>query len=1204
MAKKVVVTDDKAKAGKSKKKKVCLTCFLVFVVVNLVLFAGVFGAGWYFGDVYSRQYLDMPLGDVVGVMNGLYWSNDKKVVKNGFTDEDRQGLYGEIKANMLLKTDVEIDFDAELLRAIDSVMADLGNGEDEQASAAALNEGESSDDTTENGGESNQIMDILVNMMTGVFTRDNIDVERLENYSEETDDYVFNLKDKQLASFIDFLLDHFLDNTNETGLIPSEVSKMITLKDVVALKEITFGTQTVTSELGESIVSATSADVTVWIGLQKAAGQALTAIVEDAGLGWAGGLARFAGNVLLPKNLYATITVPLTENAETHVSLNGMNAGKRDKLYGIINGVLGITGEGITVQDLLAEVGGKIKPYISAAADSIDFTSASEGTVKLDLIDTLTKYASESLSQDDPLTKSEFMYMLQALLTSSADERLEELQPFLYDEWYTNGTQEFYAPADITGLTKIDYEREFIKEIENKYCVDFGENAKLSDVLEMLGISLDGSPSTGESQEILNMVNAAKFKASLDADINTLSLNVTDRMLAAGVSPQLDKAFGVAGGQFQNLKLNLDALTFVEKTGKAGHTYALLAVDIDVTDLLSSMGGNMLGALAVNIMPQKILLSMTIDVTKNPSAGFVYDQAEFGFNNYDKTADVLDTLKKLVPSFDLNAMTEQVETMLRDMIKQLDETLGIELIPSVTSSGITTSGKLVMPNIYKIVTQMALKDEETGVAVVTDAELKDVLRGLNDTDGIDDTVNVAADNSELINQITNKYYLAPATELKTFSDVTDFLSGEFNSDKFRLKGDVAGVKYLIYDDRTVSELEPEITDAQLGALITANMTDEIGNFEILSVAVHANSLDIRLKIDVAELMPEKLKKLIDSDAVFVTARVDMSADNGRDYPVSFSLNNMGEKQFADMIKIARVFDKSFDIDGRMSELGTIIYDQMSNLKNSLGGADFVTFDEGKIKIASFYKFLASKMNLDNAAPEIVKKALQGMYEKSDSYAYENGKPCYNYVYNGFVVNEGATSGFDSSALLTGVTDKQFNAYFADMLHREFAQDGSLDAVQTIALSSADTRPTAVSARTWANDRLKTSANPVALDPTKDYLVITFAMNMSSFMTSGNTAGAQSFMPERIYATVVLEKTNGTNTTSFSSKGVIFNDMDAETYELLLRLMQLEPSADDDSKVNINSIVNQCLSDMNKLGEHMSIVFAPSTGDGIGAIKRG
>ena len=89
MAKKVVVTDDKAKAGKSKKKKVCLTCFLVFVVVNLVLFAGVFGAGWYFGDVYSRQYLDMPLGDVVGVMNGLYWSNDKKVVKNGFTDEDR-----------------------------------------------------------------------------------------------------------------------------------------------------------------------------------------------------------------------------------------------------------------------------------------------------------------------------------------------------------------------------------------------------------------------------------------------------------------------------------------------------------------------------------------------------------------------------------------------------------------------------------------------------------------------------------------------------------------------------------------------------------------------------------------------------------------------------------------------------------------------------------------------------------------------------------------------------------------------------------------------------------------------------------------------------------------------------------------------------------------------------------------------------------
>ena len=125
MAKKVVVPDDGPKVKKKRSK--CCTCCLAALIVCLLLFAVLACAGWALGDKFTKQYLDMSMRDAMGVMTGLYGANDKKVVKYGFDEEeDLDGFYDELKENIFLRTDNDIDFGAALGTAVDAFVSEQG----------------------------------------------------------------------------------------------------------------------------------------------------------------------------------------------------------------------------------------------------------------------------------------------------------------------------------------------------------------------------------------------------------------------------------------------------------------------------------------------------------------------------------------------------------------------------------------------------------------------------------------------------------------------------------------------------------------------------------------------------------------------------------------------------------------------------------------------------------------------------------------------------------------------------------------------------------------------------------------------------------------------------------------------------------------------------------------------------------------------
>lgn len=330
--------------------------------------------------------------------------------------------------------------------------------------------------------------------------------------------------------------------------------------------------------------------------------------------------------------------------------------------------------------------------------------------------------------------------------------------------------------------------------------------------------------------------------------------------------------------------------------------------------------------------------------------------------------------------------------------------------------------------------------------------------------------------------------------------------------------------------------------------------------------------------------------------MYITADVDLSrvtgdgsAENPHAYGVNIKINNMNADEYANTLKIVRFFTPNFDVESQVANFGEILYTQLNNLSTSLGGEGFISFTDNGVEMISFYGFLANQFKLEQSDEDTVKAAIQGMYARSTTPELDNPN---NYATDDFIVNPSTASAWDPSSLRTGVTDVDFNAFFASAM-KELSN--TVTAVQTIVLAAGDDRDNAAAVRTWINAKMD---NAHQIDSTKDYLTVTFSMQMGEFMSSGKD-NAGGFMPEYVYATVVIEK----QAEAFVSVGTIFNNMDPEAYSLLLNLMGLSTDASDPNTVNIETITNKSLEVLNGLSPQWMNFSAVGDGEsGIGKIS--
>lgn len=1268
MAKKIAVPDEHAvdqngRIKARKKHNKCCTCCLIALVVVLVILVAAFVVGWILGDKYTKKYFGLSMGDTFGVVNDLYWTDDDDVVKRKFSQKDLNGFYSEIKRNILLKDDADIDFDSALQKAIDKY---IGGG----TTAAGLNASADSGDGGEKTDDQNEIIDIFVDMIADVLNRDNIDIERLNRYDADdvsTDEYIFELHDKQLAAFVNSVLKSVLKNSDKIDSLKS-VSEIVDISKSVALKQIRFKATKLPAN-GDSGVQlkAASADITVWIGLQSAANGAIKKYMSQAGFGWAGGFVGWLGNVILPENLYLTLNIPLYGDGNSSIVINDMNAKERVRAEKLINGVLKLSNSDKTLDGFMTEFTDQIKPMLEKATEKMDFTDAGKGKITLDLLDTVAKMASKEMEGE--LTKADFLYVLQALF-SDKTEQMNSLIPYRYDNWYLVNNKEVFMPTGGDPEKRIDYEKRFVEEIEAKYAIDFGDSATLTDVLKMLGVSLDGSENESSgSTDILDMVDSAAFDALLnERDINNIKLHVTDKMLGAALSSQMDTLLKGTEGM-ENINATLVALTFVKKDmpGKSDHLYAMLAVDIDLADMLASLLGDedsLITKLTKGLMPEDMLLTVTVDITRDRSVK--RDAAEFVLNSCQNTDHALATIEKLVPDLKLSEISDKIGSMLNNMLDEMDGKLNIDLQEATVvfdkelDEFIGEQGALIMPDMFTVVAETVLvqkNDDGSTRPVVSSEQLQSVIRGLNNPATF--TPNVPTGKYEhFIDDVFLKYYLEePEQPVKDFEELTAYMQ-DFGVGKLR----VYGKNGIAHDNTAIADLHPVMSSDELLILLKENMQGNatIDAYNIVDVEIGDNTLAVTLSIGLSDLLKDAgaVQKLIKAKELYATAtfhtdRVRGSGTEGDPfgYEVELDINikDNGENTvmdgdtYAAMLEIVRLFAPEFHIEQQVSEFGVILYEQMQSLNNSIGGSadtQMFTFTANGLQLPDFYTFLALKMHpelLDTYEAKDIKHTLQGLYAVSDDPDEFNEN---NFSVDDIMINppspevdphtvNGSTRWTDEEAAdLYGNTfvDIDFNGFLKRGVEA-IAEDGAITVEQTMILAEGDDRPRVNAVRDWLNNKLVLAEND-DIDLNADYFVVTFSMSMGSFV-GGDGEGdnnASAIFPTKIYATVVYRYDVGAPAGErFSVVGgdrggsvpvLVFNNMDGTQYDIMITLMGATPDSSDPNKVNINSMVQEGVTVLNGMS-HMEvknpitqepitmdteIVFAKTTDDnGMGKI---
>lgn len=1224
---------------KSKHGNKCCTCCLVFIIIAIIFVGAAFGVGWYFGDKYSREYLGMPLGDALGVVSDLYGASDKDVVNNPYSDEDLDGFYSELKRNVMLKESADIDFDEALDLAIDEFIENGGAAQVQAAAKAKEKAGQNGDDgDTENGEPS--VIDIVVNMLTNVLTRENIDIEKLNAYDENdpsTDTYILNLKDKQLAAFVNHVatkllgnekfMDFVMNGSSDSAFVDNDnILSYIDLSRSVAVKQVNFTTEKET-ENGEEKVKSTRVDLTLWVGLQDAAGQALRHFATEQGFGWASGLVKFAGDLLLPKNMYVTVSLPLYGEGKAQVSLNKMNERERQRAYKLIDSVLSLnSGEGDdvqTVDGLLTQVTDEIKPFLESAADIVPFDKIENGAIKLDLLGTAANMISEQ-TEGEPITKADCVYVLQTVF-SDPTERLKEIEPFRFENVYLQNGKEVYLETPPVGGTPIDYDARFISDVADKYMLNIAADTTVEELFAMFGIDINGNGEPVEQPEIMDLIDGTKLNAVLDRNINELKVNVTDKMLGSILSGVLDGFMDDADEMLARADIKLDAFTFSRKVEKPANLYATLVVEANIADMIE-MDDARIQNLIRGLFPDSIILTVTIDITRSRPAGATPDPVSLIFNSSKNTDRALAVISKFAPDFDISEMTGKISDTVNEVLDNIDKMLPVSYVPntvnydSATGSWTGNNGALVFPDIFTVVSDFVLVDDNGNKVLGDDGAnaLKNVMKGLSDTSGFGES-DPAINNgySAFITDVTEKYYIDGGSSLTTFDELTAFMS-DFDTSKFRIYSDAPrpGVNYLATDTRSASSLKPVMTGAQLGALIKEQLPSGDGEIEleIVEVKTAADSLGVVLGVDIAELIGgnNDILSIITVHTLYVTADIDMAhtvgtGDDTR-YPVSVKINNMTNVDYENLLKIVRFFagDDGFDFESQLAEFGKTLYKQLNSLDTGLGGSDgsLFEFTDRGLELPDVYTFIATHMGVElngDKTADDVKRALQGLYARGD-----NNNPA-NYIESDIIRNIPDASSWTASDAValnsaSGVSDRKFAHYISERLGSTSVGVG-VTVEQTAVLAARDNSAKAAAFRNWLASKLP-GAN---ISADKDYLAVTFAMDMRKFMQGSADSGA--FFPDKVYATVVYEKTRTGDVDTFValSGGIILNNMTSGDFALLQELMGLSSSGSGSDEVSIDDISSECADIINDLthndhGIACAVNFTPSAGDGIGNIS--
>lgn len=1027
MSKRVVVNED---GTVKKKRSCCCSCFLTVFIVGLIVLIGGTVVGCIFLNKFTEERFDMSLKETFGVVSSLYWAKDKDIVTNGYDASDSQALENEIKQQLFLKESADLD----IVGAVREAVALAGSGApeaepDEQSPltlavrAAADGNGENTDGTDGGNGDDTDggktSSDKLLDFITGLVKKEDVDYDRLKNYTDEAySEYCLNIDDKALAAFIDAVLEAYAGENAELADMLGKLG-LTSLDEAAELRQITFGVENRTYITETGGYSSDTKDVAVaYLTLQLKADKILSAAAgQYIHNGFLAGLASFAGRALLPNNLYVTVGLGLSDNIGVQVKVNRIDTeAKLENTYKLIRGITSLTGSEFDAKAYLDDFAtNSIDPILDSIRGAADYSEMGEHTLIVDTYGTLAGLVSGT-GEGEALTGPELLGTVSSLVTSEPYGAV--VDEHRYDIWYEyDGVRYTLDDADCpAGAVKVDYALEFMEELDSKYLIDVferddegnfvldGNGSKIVAEGRSFSELIDAFGMGGGATDLTTLINMNRF-AQISGDNVTeedLRITLTDKMLGAIVAENL-ATLGADAVASSGLDLSVVQLAVITRTADGVETdWAEISVEIDMNSLFEGLGG--VGSFLGIFLPDSVVVTVSADITLG-RADEERQPAEIRYNSMtaDETASMLRIMEKFgVSGFDTAGLTAMIADPLNEILGNMYTVLGIEIAPSrltaekidPDNAGSTAyndvsadpdNADVRLPSIYGILEKNVFTaTTDTGeVEFVSAADIKAVMDVLYAYGGAEDSAAlvealksgsaVAADYAALQSELEEKYYLRSAsdmpgneiTDFDTFLNVIDI--SNFSIDRFDMEAFAAAGESAGYG-------RPLFSEAELGRLFAEKMADAAGDmdFNVLTVDSIAAAdtepamLKVLLEIDMSRTMGD-FTNLMPADKLYVTMTVRLddglvTTDNGTGYATEIAINGMGpdDVRQQNLMKMLGMFSAEglADIDGIAADIGVMLYEQIAALNDTLGD-EAVHFTDGGIELPSFRDYLTA-----------------------------------------------------------------------------------------------------------------------------------------------------------------------------------------------------------------------------------------------------
>lgn len=1020
-----------------------LVCVMLLLVVIACVGCG--GALWAW-DNYAYPYVNLSLPEAFSLASEMYEVDPDKVVTNPYDPEaDLDSFYASFKEGMYLSADCDIT----IADIVNAVMPSEGEGEESRVG---------DDVNAENPDTGSDPLNALLERLE--FDFDRLDKKTNEDLEKE----VLEIGDKELAAVLNeamqtaFEIDQLVEISQQYAI---DFPNLIKVEQVVidgvesvARQDDTRVLATVSVNIGDNIEGIA----------RNAYDNILRPQIAESKPDLAGTLDGMSGTIIsvlkkiLPDMLYLTVAVyPNDTDRAAYVTYNNVeDEGKQeliDKLFQgqylqmsdvdvNLNGVLDPEENGVSMS-IPQIAGGIVANTIASLNETImlNFTNTedSNGVFQTKPIEFML-----SILSADNISQGQFLAIMRDVQVPY--DRMAEEYPDVDDgDAYSDVTlaanlDKFIDGKDANGniiettLTNKYYFNN-IKDGERVLKADTLfesiENLMSEKMIAQITIKDENWKDSGDYDD------PDAFKPSAD-------YNAIPGLINGYLGTQTEG--GIAGMPAKVLK----AAYLDNGTSEGAIT---LTIKADLLELVEeSFGGEEEGEsdpmadLVTQLLPKAIYLNVNYSLDGTSDVTITINDVDEEYGDGQSAAD-FETIFNLLALFGVNLeMETESGVIVIDNYDEICEMVGNTIATAFDELGVRLGGTLeftkdnvLFPNIFQVISAnealgYSEYEAQHGISqdkfereyAIDDKELYTILKAMYGYEAAGDGAGLGTDITGVTEELSEKYYVnLESTEAQPLLEELKTLKDDLT--KLRVSGSEEGLTYMVQDETSLEQLNPQFDAKDIAALIKGSGKLDMKDISILTETVITKSTidkddddkdrivfeitgDVNADADgaseeakkYARLFPEKMSVI-----VTITEEVtNTGADEAKELATTYNLNGIEDDLMKKtMFFIARLSDnKEMTQESIATKIKTEIDDAFSSLTSEgtidldIDGTD-VNGEGGHVVLSNVFELATAVIwkeedgTISDARPSDVlfRSTIKELWAGLDGYGQANGE---------------------------------------------------------------------------------------------------------------------------------------------------------------------------------------------------------------------